>query len=833
MFRNIIKVAIRNLLRQKFYSLINVIGLAVGIAACLFIAIYVQVQVQFDKHHTKGENIYRINQTNIWVENGDNLTAIGPAVAPLLKEEFPEILETARVFQPGNFFITNQKANNQIISFEERKLAAIDTSFLTIFDFDWIAGSPTTALQKQNEVLLTKSMAEKYFGENIENAVGKFLHINNGNMSKNVVVGGIIADLPIYSHFQFDMFFSMSTFPVIKKLDWSWIFSRCVTYLLVNEEADIPKLEKALEFFPPKYAGESIERVLGYSYEEFEKKGKPWKMYIQPLHDIHLGSAGLTNPYPFAPNGDLQNLYVFTLAGGFIFLLACINFMNLATARAAGRAKEIGVRKTLGSTKQLLVFQFITEAILLSAIAVLLALGICEILRPTFNVIAGNIISKPIFQYAQLMAVLPIVALLTGIFAGSYPAFYLTRFKPVQVLKGKVAEIQGGDKSFRRVLVGLQFAVSAFMVICTAFVLSQVSYMRNRDLGYQKENLLTIRNLGLLAETEAEQISKKEALKNSILQLPGVKAASSSNYVMPHIYSQDYFSSDLRGERFSLNYLKADADFFKLTGIKLLKGNDFEAQSGALTKVIVNEATVRALGFANGEIEKAIGVNLSFPYPGATQYEIIGIMEDTQLSGLDNSIDPLAVFPYKSDIFNPSKSVFLTVRIKEGTDLSDLIEKLEFAWQAQGAQIPFQYFFVDDEFDTLFRTEKRLASVLGVFTFIAIMLAVLGLLGLVAFIASKKTKEIGIRKVLGASPFQILILLSKEFTWLVIAGFLLALPLSYFFISNWLQGFTYKTEITPNIFAMVLLAGLLLAWTVIALQAFKTLKMKAVDALKD
>ena len=832
MILNIFKVTLRNLVRHKFYSLINLVGLTLGIATFIYMAIYVNAQLKYDRYHTQAEQIYRVYQTNIWTEADVFLPNIGPAVGPLIKDEFPQVKAMARVYQPGNFFISYEEQGSKD-AFEHNKLAGVDAAFFSMFDFEWIAGNPEKALQEQNEVVLTKSIAMQYFGEASANVLGKILKINNGNFQQNVKVGGIIDDYPAHTHLQFDMFFSISTFPIIKRMEWSWIFSQCITYVLLHEDTDITTLEKGLENLPPKFAGESIERVMGYSYEEFEKQGKPWKLFIQPLKDIHLYSANIVNPYAHVASGSIQNVFIFAFAAFFILLLACINFVNLATARASGRAKEIGVRKTLGSSKKALMMQFMSEAVLLSFLALIIALGICELLRPQFNQLAGPVFMQAIHQYHEILLALPLIALLIGVLAGGYPALYLTRFKPVAVLKGNLNAEKGTERNFRKVLVGLQFAVSAFMVICTLLVLSQIDFLRNRNLGYDRDNLLTIRNLELLDENENIRNDKIENLKQSVLQFSGVEYASSSNFVMPHIYSQDYFTSDLRGEKFIMNFIKTDEDFLKMTGIPLLKGKEFSKESGNATHIIINEAAARELGFSKQEYDKAIGVNISFPNPQATKYKVIGIMEDTQLEGLDNVIEPLGIFPIDSDVYNPSSSFYLTLRINPEADLPQLINGLQATWKTNSDGLPFQYNFVDDAFDTIFKSEKRMASILGVFSFLAIVLAVLGMVGLIAFIASKKTKEIGIRKILGAEPWQLLVMLSKEFSWLVVAGFFIAMPLSYWFINDWLQGFTYKIEIPPLVFVAVLMGGLLLAWLIITLQTMNTLKMKAVDALKD
>ncbi|MEM1134515.1 MAG: ABC transporter permease [Bacteroidota bacterium] len=842
MFLNIIKVVFRNLLKQKYYSLINIIGLAVGLAACLFILIYISSEASFDRHHQKAEQIFRVSQTNIWSQEDFQLTGCGPPLAGLLKDNFPEIKEAARVFQPGNYFVSYQEETKQLAAFEEKKIAAIDPSFFNLFDFEWLAGSPENALAEQNAVVITEEIAQKYFGieeKEFALALGRLLKIDNGTEQKNVKVSGVVRDMPYASHFHFDFMFSMSTFPVVKRFEWSWIWSNCVAYILLEPGTDWQELDQKIKAIPPKYAGSTLQRTMGYSYDEFVKKnGKPWELYLQPLTAIHLKSKGIANPYAYDPVGDMENLYVFGLAAFFIFILACINFMNLATARAAGRAREIGLRKTLGSSKRALIYQFIFESMVISAFAALLALGICELLRPYFNTITLNTFYKPISAYKEIILFLPLATLFTGLAAGTYPAFYLTQFKPVQVLKGKMPTAKGSDKNFRSFLVGLQFAVSSFMVICTALVLSQVQFMSSRELGYERENLMSIRNLEMLGVQEESNGSTllhfQQAFKQKVVQVSGVKAASISNAVMPRIYSSDYFKLVDSGHRFSLNYVVTDPDFISLLGIPLLHGRDFNEENTAnVNKIIINAATARELGYTDGNYEELLGKHISYPDPDNPPFEIIGIMKDTHLEDLSGEIRPLAIFVQGAKLYYISPSNFLTIRIAQNTNLPNLLVQLEKAWDMQGKGAPFQYFFVDDAFNALFMTELRLGKLLGIFTGIAIFIAILGLLGLVAYTAEKKTKEIGIRKVLGASVMEILMLLSKEFTVLVFFGFIVAAPISYYFISNWLQNFSYQIDISASIFIIVLGGGLLLAWIIIALQSLKALNLKAVDALKN
>ncbi|MBT31021.1 MAG: hypothetical protein CMO01_15290 [Thalassobius sp.] len=846
MFKNILKVAFRSLIRQKFYSLINITGLAVGLASCLFILIYISSELNFDKHNRSYEQIYRLNQTNIWSEENVRLTAGGPPVAALLKENYPEVEESARVYQPGSYFITYEQPGQQSMAFEEKRLAGVDTSFITMFDFEWLAGSPQNALDEQNSVVITRSTANRYFGETSnfnESVVGKMLKIDNGNTMQNVVVKGVIEDMPFASHFHFDFMFSIYTFKELKRMEWSWIWSQCVTYVKLKEGTDVAALETKMADLPKKYASNTIERVLEISYEEFEKKGKPWELFLLPLKDIHLRSEGITNPYPLDPVGSIDNLYVFGLAAIFIILLACINFMNLATARAAGRAREIGVRKTLGSNRESLIWQFLFESMIISAFAALLSLGICELLRPYFNELTDNTFHKPISEYSEIIYFLPIATIVTGLLAGIYPAFYLTRFQPVQVLKGRLPGAKGGEKRFRSFLVSIQFAVSTFMVISTALVLSQVKFMSNKDLGYDKENLLSIRHIEMLGDngssetagSNADKMNRQRALKETVSQIPGVKVASQSNGIMPHIYFHDYFKSNATGKKFSLNHIITDVDFLNLIDVELLYGRDFNRENTSdLDKVILNEAAVEQLGYTKGNYEKALGEFISYPYPSAPTFEVIGIMKDAKLEGgyNESQIGPIAVFLQSENIHDYTKETFLTVKVEKNTDLLDLIGNIEQAWAKQSGGLPFQYFFVDDRFDALFKTEVKLGKVLGVFTFIAVLIAVLGLLGLVSYISEKKTKEIGIRKVLGASPIEILLLLSKEFTFLLIAGFLIAAPLSYYFISSWLANYADRVSISPLVFILALVGGLLLAWITISLQALKAIHLKAVDAIR-
>ena len=804
MLKNYVKIALRNLLKSKGYTFINVAGLAVGLACCLLILLFVRDELSYDRHHEKADQIYRITLEALLGEQEINGPIAPAPMAQALVNDYPEVVQATRLFTfSGETFVRYEDKR-----FVEERFFFGDSTVFEVFTFPLLRGDPETALVEPNTVVLTESTARKYFGA--EDPMGQTIRIDEEN---DYEVTGVMADVPENSHFHFDFLGSLGT------LDRSrspvWVSNNFRTYFILAEGQSAEALEAKFPAMVEKYAGPQVEEILGITIEQFFASGGRFEFHLQALTDIHLHSQ---LNYEIEPNGDITYVYAFSIIAFLILLIACINFMNLATARSAGRAKEVGVRKVLGSNRRQLTLQFLMESMLLSVIALGVALVLAVVLLPVFNTLSGKALQIN-YGDGAVLAGLVGLAVLVGLLAGSYPAFFLASFRIVNVLKGKG---QAGLKSsrLRSGLVVFQFVISIALMIGTAMVYRQVDYVQNKHLGFEKEHVIVLERFDALGP-------QQEAFKEQIRQHPNVVAVAGANTLPGRTFGDTSFfpEGSPPDQLRNIRLLFSDFDLFETLNLELVDGrffsHDFSTDS---TAIILNEAAVKEFGLT---VSEAVGKRLVSP--GFSDEEeqyipIIGVMKDFHFQSLHDAIRPLGMFIGRN-------LSYLAVRIRPD-DIPGTLAWLETEWQAFAPEQPFTYSFLDSDVDALYQEDQRQGSLFGTFALLAIVIACLGLFGLAAFTAEQRTKEIGVRKVLGASVPGIIVLLSKEFTKLVVVAFVVAAPVAYLVIDRWLQGFAFRVDISWWIFLMAGLAALVIAWLTVSYQSIRAALTNPVEALR-
>ena len=799
MIRNYLKVALRNILKYKFFSAINVLGLSIGMACCLFIFIYVVDELSYDKFHKDVDNLYRVALQGKIAGQEILTTNSSWPVGPTMQEEITGITDALRIWprRAGLVFKNDDK------SFTEKEVIYADSNFFEFFNFSLIEGDPATALKEPRTVVLTPDMAAKYFGS--ENAIGKLLTIGNSNESFKVT--GIVEPAPSNSHFHFNAIISFMSARGL--LFEGWTGNSLQTYVRKDASTDSKLINTRLDELVEKYVGPEVEQGLGFSFEEFKKQGGEYGYFIYPLTDTHLYS---TLQDDVEPGGDIKYVYTFSLIGIFILVIACINFMNLSTAKSAGRAKEVGLRKTLGSARSQMIWQFISESIIYSLVAILIALAACYLTLPYFNLISGKSLTLQALSSGPFLISVFALVIFVGFVAGSYPAFYLTSFNAVEVLKGKM---RAGMKSkgVRSTLVVVQFAISIFLIIATAVVLQQLNYLQSKNLGMDKQNVIILQNTSRLD-------TNIEAFKNTVKQISGVQNASFTNNTFPGVNNTTIFrEKGVEQDRLCGTYF-ADYDHLDVMKFELQDGRffskDFLTDSSA---VLINEAAVREFGWTD-PLNKEI---LSFNGPEPVTLKVIGVLKDFNFESLKNEVRPM-ILAFRNT------SNFLMVRYNG--DPGTVIESIKGVWADYASGDPFEYTFLDQDFDALFRAEQRLKNIFMVFAGLAIFIACLGLFALAAFTTEQRTKEIGIRKALGASVPNLTLLLSKEFTILVMVSFVPAAAAAWYFTNSWLQDFAYRINVNPLIFVLGGVLAFLVAWLTVGFQAIKAATANPVNSLR-
>lgn len=808
MLKNHIKIAVRNLWKKKFYSLINVLGLAVGIFCCIFIFLYVQDELSYDKFNTHSDRIYRVASDITFGGNHFELATAPAPMAYTLKDDFPEVREVTRFNNQGDYLV---RYKEQV--FKEDNVVFADSTIFKVFTFQFIEGDPSTALTAPHSVVITQTAAEKYFGS--EDPLGKTLRFDN---SSDMTVTGVVKDLPQNSHFHFPIYVSMSTFADSKNT-W-WLSNNYNTYLLLAEGTDAAEFEQKLNNHVLKnYVLPQALQLLNVTEEDIASSGTDIHYYLQPLTDIHLYS-NLT--VELGVNGSIQYVYIFSAIAIFILLIACINFMNLSTARSAGRAREVGVRKVLGSGKSSLIGQFLFESVLLSMIAFLIAMAGVQIAMPYFNELSGKSFDPALFTNPELMIFLIASSLMIGLLAGIYPAFFLSSFQPVKVLKGSVS--QGAkSKKLRSGLVVTQFAISIILIIGTVVIYQQLQFVQQKNPGYEKSQVLIVENAYGLEQN-------LPVFKENMKRLPQVENVTISSFLPVPSSRTDtpfYTGSQMTNENsVSMQIWNVDYDYIPTLKMEMADGRNFSRDMGTdSSAIVINQKAADLFGFENPIGEEIRTLNEFGEDEGYTAYHVIGVVEDFHFESMHQNIGALGLRLGRS-------SGLAAIRF-DAAGASEIIQTARREWDKLAPDQPFSYTFMNSSFESMYRAEQRMGTIMTIFSALAIFVAYLGLFAMAAFSAEQRTKEIGVRKVLGATVTDIVSLLSKDYILLVLIGFAIAVPIAWYTMSGWLRDFAYRIDINIWMFIGAGAVTLVIALLTVSWQSIKAALMNPVKSLRN
>jgi putative ABC transport system permease protein len=824
MIRNFILLFFRNLRRQKLFSAINLLGLTVSIASTLLIYLYVQHEFSYDNFHHHSDRLYRVNQTFIWSENANaQFSRTGPGVAHALIEELPEVEVTTSLHTPGSFIISYAEPGKDVVAFEENKILAADSNFFKVLNFELVKGDARSAFLQANNLVMTESTAKKYFGN--DDPIGKLVQLGNPNdpNKKTYEVTGVLKDTPANSTIEFDVLLSSKGFNV-EKFSWSWVWTQLETFVLFRENTDMAVVERKLQGIPRKRAEETLKAVMNTSYDEYIASGKRWDLYLQPINSLHLPEVPVVGSFP--DTGNIKIIYSLIGAAIFIVLLSCVNFMNLSAAQFTRRIKEASVRKIMGLGKRELRIGHYSEALIFCILAACGALAITQLMLPAFNTISGKALSMDFVNDQYLIIVLGGIIVLMALVSGSYPALFLTGFNPVEAIKGKFSSGRTG-KTFRNALVVFQFSVSIVLMVCTAVVFQQLQMVAEKDPGFNRENLVVL--------SHAEAIKNPETLLTAIKDVPGAKDASWCNAAPPSVFNGDSFEAEDNADRkFNINFISADQNYIPTLGIRLKFGRNFSEQVGDSNRVILNETAVKVIGWKLDE--SVIGKKISYQgREGLVSFEVVGVVSDFHYWSMAAEIEPLAVFNMKSKemLFSNNSLIVVKVNAQSTEAWEKTLASLQTMWKQNAGDAPFQYSFVDQSFADTFKTQQRFSSVLTVMAVLAILIACLGLLGMIIYSLEQRTREIGIRKVSGASIPDILLLISRGYTLLIVIAFVIAAPIAYWMTDVWLRDFAYRVSPSPWIFLIAGLGTLAVSVLITGYHSLKAAIANPIEVLKD
>lgn len=793
MIRLFIKTAYRSLLKNKGFTFINILGLALGLATCLLIVFYVIDELSYDRYNTRYDRIYRVN-TDLRLKGTITEFAIAAnPVAAALKDNFPMVEQAARLTPALN--IRFKKGDENIT---EDKVIYSDPGIFDIFTLHMVQGNAKTALNDPHALVINESTAIKYF--NRTNVVGENLFMVTDSTARKIT--GVIKDIPVQSHFKADIIMPLNTPP---NNNWNGI-SPFSTYILLTAGTDTKALEVKFNALMRKNLN-----TPAFDYHKFEANGNYMRLNLTALKDIHLQSNRVNE---LGQNGNIDYIYIFATIAVFILLLACINFMNLSTARSANRAREVGVRKVLGSPRKYLIAQFLAESLIVTLTATLIALLAAWALLPLFNQLADKQLQVTIQNIKWLLPGLSIIVLVVGLLAGSYPAFVLSAFKPINVLKGRLtAGFKGG--ALHSFLVVLQFSISIFLIVGTLVIYNQLTYIRNKDLGFNRSQVLVIKN--------AHELPDPVVFKNEVKKLTGVQSATLTSHLpVGDKWPSQYVSKEGNGGTLSALW-PVDDEYLNTMGMKLAAGRNFSKQfTSDSSAAIINETAARMLGYHTGATDEKLYTGSG---PNSRQYHIIGIVKDFNFHSLRDNISPLVLV--SANDWMASLSVKVSTQ-----NLPPLLARIKNTWHTVAPGQQFEYEFMDESFNALYRTETRMGQLFLIFASLAIIIACLGLFGLAAYAAEQRSREISIRKVLGAGVSTLVTMLSMDFIRLVLIAILIAMPLAWLAMQKWVQGFAYRQNMQWWVFAAAGIAAVLIAFITVSFQSVKAALVNPADSLR-
>ncbi len=793
MFKNYLKITLRMTKQHKEYSVINIAGLALGIACCLLILFWVQDELSFDRFHENADHLYRIIEDLNFEGETIHIARTPSAVAPAILEEIPEVINSA-IYLPAPSLLVTRGENN----FYENGVAFASPSFLEMFTFPFINGDKRTALENLSSIVITADAAEKYFDK--QDPIGKMLKVNN---KYDFIVRGVIENVPRNSHLKFDFllpFAALENMPGDIGIRWrpvmeNWGVNFYFSYIQVAEHTDIPSLDGKIVDFIREHS--SVTST---------------KLHVQPVKKIHLYSNLVGD---VEDNGSIKHVYIFSIIAFFVLLIACINFMNLTTAYSAKRSKEVGMRKVAGAKKGQIVKQFLGESIFLSLFAMIIAIAIMLLFLPVFNRLSGKDLGFDGANIAGIFFILVAAALVTGILSGSYPAFYLSSFRPINILKGTNKSCTG-KTVFRRFLVIVQFSLSIFLIIATIVVHKQLRFIQSSQLGFERDHVVCARLRG-------ESAQYFQAVKNELARNPNILGVTAANQLPTHIiYSVTgaYWEGKNPKDDVPFNFITVDYDFIQTLNLQLAQGRAFseEFQSDRGEAFIINEKLAKMIG-------KESSLGEAFGFMGR-RGRIIGVVKNFHFDNFYNEINPLVL------MYNPPESDnYLIIKISSSA-ISENLAFIEDAWNKTVPFYPFEFSFLDEDFSRQYRSEKRMGRLFNTFTFLSVFIASLGLFGLVSFIVNQRTKEIGIRRVIGASAADIVKILTKEFIVLVAVANVIAWPTAYYFMRQWLGNFVFKTNIHIWIFLFSAGIAFVIALASVSYKTIKAATANPVDSLR-
>jgi len=792
MFKNYVKVAFRVFQKEKSVSLINISGLALAFTCCLIIFLFIKHELSYDDFHNDGERIYRVASAYMRAGKWEPYSSNSWRTGELLKERFAEIEYLVRIRRKEEIVVYQDKRIN------EGRMATVDDTFFKVFSFPLIQGDPDDALKGTNKVVISESIAVKYFGK--EQPMGKMFEINDGEY--HLEVSGIIQDMPANSHFHFDFLISGQTARQIAppamftNIGWDSQY----LYIKVRDKNAPASMESKFSDF----INEHLDFLTDNNF----------KLFLQPLADIHLKS---NNGLEIEQNGNIRHIYIFSIVAFFILVIACINYMNITTARSIRRANEVGMRKALGANKLQLIGQFLSESFFLTFLAILVAFGLTYLLLPYFNTFAGKELDRGFLFTPELLITLLVSLVLIGIFSGGYPAFVLSAFKPLNTLKGGHTFI-GPGPALRKGLVVLQFGISIGLIAATCLVFQQLIFLKNKELGINKELLVSV-------PLETMDRSQLDVARNELLSISSINKVGASNMKMPGwISNSTYYKAQGvpidEDARKSMKIIRVDFDFLDVVEAKIVLGREFlrSFPADSTSSILLNESAVNQLGWIN-----PIGQWVEFD---ALKYNVVGVLSDFHFESLHRKIPP-TIFILSASWLN-----WLYIRI-DGNSIPTTLAHIKAVYSKFITTREFSYSFTDEDVEKQYRAEDKFTQIIAIFTFLAIVIACLGTFGLISFTAERKSKEIGIRKILGASIGDVSYLLIKEFIGLLLIASLIAWPITFYFINNWLKEFVYRTSIGIEAFLVATILALLITLVTTGFKAVQAGLANPLESLRD